>query len=123
MFRPIACFALLPKPLTCSVEAGEKILEALAASKARHFVGYHKRSDPATMYARDVMQRFKSNHEIGPLRYIRILMPAGVARSRPVLKQPLSSGNGSISVSESACTMALNGALPWILGLRSSASC
>ena len=65
------------KPLTCSVEAGEKILEALAASKARHFVGYHKRSDPATMYARHVMHRLKNNHEIGALRYIRILMPAG----------------------------------------------
>ena len=65
------------KPLACSVEAGEKILEALAAGKARHFVGYHKRSDPATMYARDVMHRLKQNHEIGALRYIRILMPAG----------------------------------------------
>ena len=65
------------KPLACSLEAGEKILEALAAGKARHFVGYHKRSDPATMYARHVMQRFQSNHEIGALRYVRILMPAG----------------------------------------------
>ena len=65
------------KPLTCAIEAGEQIIEALNASKARHFVGYHKRSDPATMFARREMDRLKQTGELGALKYVRILMPAG----------------------------------------------
>jgi predicted dehydrogenase len=40
-------------------------------------VGYHKRSDPATMYARQEIDRLKQTGELGRLRYVRILMPAG----------------------------------------------
>ena len=65
------------KPLTCSLEAGEKILAALKASKARHVVGYHKRSDPATMYAKKEIDRLKAGGELGAMKYVRILMPAG----------------------------------------------
>jgi len=65
------------KPLTCSLEAGEKILAALKASKARHMVGYHKRSDPATMYAKKEIDRLKAGGELGAMKYVRILMPAG----------------------------------------------
>ena len=68
---------LTEKPLSCSIEAGEKILNALKASNARHFVGYHKRSDPATMWAKRTIEELKKNGELGALRYVRILMPAG----------------------------------------------
>ena len=68
---------LTEKPLTCSLQAGEKILAALASSKARHLVGYHKRSDPATMYAKQEIARLKSTGELGAMKYVRILMPAG----------------------------------------------
>lgn len=68
---------LTEKPLTCSLEAGEKILAALRSSKAKHYVGYHKRSDPATMYAKDEMARLKASGELGKLKYVRLLMPAG----------------------------------------------
>jgi predicted dehydrogenase len=68
---------LTEKPLTCSLEAGGKILAALKAGKARHMVGYHKRSDPATMYARREINRLKQTGELGAMRYVRILMPAG----------------------------------------------
>ena len=40
-------------------------------------VGYHKRSDPATVYARAEIDRYKASGELGALRYVRILMPAG----------------------------------------------
>jgi predicted dehydrogenase len=40
-------------------------------------VGYHKRSDPATMYAKTEIDRLKETGEIGSLRYARILMPEG----------------------------------------------
>ena len=65
------------KPLTCSIEAGEALVAALEVGEARHFVGYHKRSDPATMYARKEIDRLKLTGGVGAMRYIRILMPAG----------------------------------------------
>ena len=65
------------KPLSCSVEAGEAILHRLAESKATHYLGYHKRSDPATMYARREIDRLRESGELGALKYVRILMPAG----------------------------------------------
>jgi len=68
---------LTEKPLSCSIEAGEKILNALKSSNARHFVGYHKRSDPATMWAKRTIEELKKSSELGALRYVRILMPAG----------------------------------------------
>jgi predicted dehydrogenase len=65
------------KPLACSVEMGEKLVAALERSKARHFVGYHKRSDPAVLHACREMRRLRRSSELGDFRYIRILMPAG----------------------------------------------
>jgi predicted dehydrogenase len=40
-------------------------------------VGYHKRSDPATMAAKAEIERLKMTGELGKLTYVRILMPAG----------------------------------------------
>jgi len=65
------------KPLSCSVEAGERLLGELHQSDARHYLGYHKRSDPASLAARQEIERLKETGELGHLRYIRILMPAG----------------------------------------------
>ncbi len=65
------------KPLAGSIEMGERILQALAASGTWHMVGYHKRSDPATMYAKAEIDRLKETGELGRLKYVRILMPAG----------------------------------------------
>ena len=65
------------KPLAGSVEVGEKILRALAQSGTWHMVGYHKRSDPATMYAKAEIERLQATGELGRLTYVRILMPAG----------------------------------------------
>lgn len=65
------------KPLAGCIEAGERILQALAASNTWHMVGYHKRSDPATQYVRAEIDRLKATGELGPLRYVRITMPAG----------------------------------------------
>jgi predicted dehydrogenase len=65
------------KPLAASIEVGQKILDALAKSGTWHMVGYHKRSDPASMYAKAEIDRLKASGELGPMRYVRILMPAG----------------------------------------------
>jgi predicted dehydrogenase len=65
------------KPLAGSVEVGESILKALKENGGWHMVGYHKRSDPATMYAKAEIDALKESGEIGKLRYVRIVMPAG----------------------------------------------
>ena len=65
------------KPIAASVQVGERILSALQSSGTWHMVGYHKRSDPATMYAKAEIDRLKQTGELGALRYVRITMPAG----------------------------------------------
>ncbi len=70
---PVLC----EKPLAGSVQAGRKILDALDAAGVRLMVGYHKRSDPATARAKAEIEGLNDSGELGRLRYVRILMPAG----------------------------------------------
>jgi predicted dehydrogenase len=65
------------KPLAGSIEMGERIAAAVNASTTWIMVGYHKRSDPATMAAKAEIERLKAIQELGRMTYIRILMPAG----------------------------------------------
>ena len=65
------------KPLAASVEVGEKMLDALEKTGSWHMVGYHKRSDPATIAAKAEIDRLKETDELGKLRYVRLLMPTG----------------------------------------------
>jgi len=64
----------IEKSLACSVQQGEKILSALKNSGTWLMVGYHKRNDPAIVYAKDRLDKWKSTGEMGELRYIRISM-------------------------------------------------
>jgi predicted dehydrogenase len=68
---------LTEKPLAGTIEMGQKILKALKKSGTWHMLGYHKRSDPATMYAKAEIDRLKATGELGKMKYVRILMPAG----------------------------------------------
>ena len=65
------------KPIAGTVEAGERIVAADAASDGFLMVGYHKRSDPAVMWAKEQIERIKASGELGRLTYVRVLMPAG----------------------------------------------
>ena len=65
------------KPIAGTVAAGERIVAADAASDGFLMVGYHKRSDPAVMWAKEQIERIKAAGELGRLTYVRILMPAG----------------------------------------------
>ena len=67
----------IEKPLASSIEAGEAVLKALAASGTWIMVGYHKRSDPASMFAKAQVDALKASGELGRMKYVRILMPAG----------------------------------------------
>ncbi|MDD5706531.1 MAG: Gfo/Idh/MocA family oxidoreductase [Kiritimatiellae bacterium] len=65
------------KPLAAAVDVGERMLAALGAGGSWHMVGYHKRSDPATMYAKAEIERLKQTGELGQLKYVRLTMPSG----------------------------------------------
>jgi predicted dehydrogenase len=65
------------KPLAVGVKAGETLAALAARTGTVHMVGYHKRSDPATAYALKVIGEWKQSGQMGKLRYVRILMPAG----------------------------------------------
>jgi len=65
------------KPLAGSLEAGRRVLDAVSQSGTWLMVGYHKRSDPATRCAKAEIERLRLTGELGALRYVRILMPAG----------------------------------------------
>jgi predicted dehydrogenase len=67
----------IEKPLAGSIEVGEKIVKAVKDSKTWIMVGYHKRSDPATMYAKEEIVKLKKSGELGELKYARIIMPTG----------------------------------------------
>jgi predicted dehydrogenase len=67
----------IEKPLAGSLAMGEKILGALAGAGTWIMVGYHKRSDPATEYAKKEIERLKISGELGRMKYVRLLMPAG----------------------------------------------
>jgi predicted dehydrogenase len=68
---------LTEKPLASSVATGEALLRALKEGGTWHKLGYHKRSDPATQYAKAAIDQFKVSGELGAMRYVRLLMPAG----------------------------------------------
>jgi predicted dehydrogenase len=67
----------IEKPLASSVPVAQKIVEAVAASGTWVMVGYHKRSDPATRYAKAEIDRLKQTGELGKLRLVRMVMPPG----------------------------------------------
>jgi predicted dehydrogenase len=80
LVKPLYRFGLpvlTEKPLGASVEIGEQMLKALEAGGSWHMVGYHKRNDPATIYAKAEIDRYKASGELGAMRYVRIVMPAG----------------------------------------------
>jgi len=70
-------YVFTEKPLAIGVQAGEKLAAAAAKTGTVHMVGYHKRSDPATMYAKDLIGKWQASKELGAMKYVRILMPAG----------------------------------------------
>jgi len=62
----------IEKPLACSIQQGERILQAVQKSGTWLMVGYHKRNDPAVIFAKEQLNKWKTGGEMGELRYIRI---------------------------------------------------
>lgn len=67
----------IEKPLASSLPVARSIVEAERRSGTFIMVGYHKRSDPATEYARRTIDELLQDGSLGGMTYVRILMPAG----------------------------------------------
>lgn len=90
----------IEKPLARSLEAGEEILSTLAKNQTWCMVGYHKRCDPAIVYAKAEIERLKTTEELGKLKYLRIQMPEGdfIAGG---LRQNIESNSAALSTNRS----------------------
>jgi predicted dehydrogenase len=67
----------IEKPLASTLEGGRGLALAVADSGTWVMLGYHKRSDPATAWAKAEIERLQETGELGRLNYVRVLMPAG----------------------------------------------
>ncbi len=67
----------IEKPLAASVEVGRALVQAVADSGTWVMVGYHKRSDPATVRAVAEIAALKASGALGKLTYVRVTMPPG----------------------------------------------
>ena len=65
------------KPICASVAAGKRILAATRGNNTPLAVGYHKRSDPAAIYAKSEIERLVSSGELGAMRYARVHVSLG----------------------------------------------
>ena len=65
------------KPMAGSLPVGRQLLDKIRVAGGRWYVGYHKRSDPAVMWARRQIEAWKAAGAMGSLRYVRITMPPG----------------------------------------------
>lgn len=67
----------IEKPLAASIPVAEALALADRAAGGKLMVGYHKRSDVATLRAKAEIDRLRASGELGPLRYLRLTMPPG----------------------------------------------
>jgi predicted dehydrogenase len=67
----------IEKPLAGTPQSGEAILAALAKSGTWIMVGYHKRSDPASVWVRERAEGLRESGELGAMQYVRVTMPPG----------------------------------------------
>lgn len=65
------------KPLCVFPENGEKLVQVAKETGKIHMVGNHKRSDPATESAMEIITKWKQTGEMGKMTYVRLSMPPG----------------------------------------------
>jgi len=65
------------KPLCVFPENGEKLVQIAKETGKIHMVGNHKRSDPATEHAMEIINKWKQTGEKGKMTYVRLSMPPG----------------------------------------------
>jgi predicted dehydrogenase len=75
------------KPLTRSISSAEEVVSTGNKHDGLHMVGYHKRSDPAVEYAKELINEWQETGEYGEMNLVRITIPPGDGRGgihRPI---------------------------------------
>ncbi|MFO7945998.1 MAG: Gfo/Idh/MocA family oxidoreductase [Armatimonadota bacterium] len=67
----------IEKPLARAVSAGERICTAAEEAGTWIMVGYHKRSDPSVMWAKQRIGALQKSGYLGSMTYVRLTMPPG----------------------------------------------
>ena len=65
------------KPISLGVETGKELVSLEKQYNAPLMMGYHKRSDPAMEFAKNLIEEWKKSGDFGRLKYIRSTMPEG----------------------------------------------
>jgi len=69
---------LIEKPIASSIPSAHVILDAARKPGAgKLYIGYHKRSDPATIRAKQQIAQWQTSGAAGKLKYVRINIPPG----------------------------------------------
>ena len=68
---------LTEKPVCVGYENALKLAELSKKTGSMHMVAYHKRSDPASEYAKNIVSGWRESGECGKMRMLRISMPPG----------------------------------------------
>lgn len=64
--------SIVEKPLAWSVAIGARLLALQKQTRTPMVVGYHKRSDPATVFASKTIHQWLASSEMGTMRYARM---------------------------------------------------
>jgi predicted dehydrogenase len=65
------------KPLAASAAAADRLVRLAEQAGCVHMLGYHRRSDPATVEAKRTVDEWKETGELGALRYLRVCYSDG----------------------------------------------
>jgi len=68
---------LTEKPLCIGYETAIFLADCAEKNNTLHMVAYHKRSDPASEYAKTIVDEWKKSGEFGKMRLVRITVPPG----------------------------------------------
>ena len=65
------------KPLALGPATGDRLASLAREAGCVHMLGYHRRSDPATVEAKRTVDDWRASGELGELRYLRICYSRG----------------------------------------------
>ncbi|HEY3181560.1 MAG TPA: Gfo/Idh/MocA family oxidoreductase [Gaiellaceae bacterium] len=65
------------KPLALGAATGDRLASLASEAGCVHMLGYHRRSDPATVESKRTVDAWKASGELGALRYLRICYSYG----------------------------------------------
>lgn len=67
----------IEKPLASSLSAAKQLMASIEGKEDNIFIGYHKRSDLATVHAKQVIEAYRAKKDKDRMTHLRVVMPPG----------------------------------------------